>query len=140
MTPDDDGAAPSVVGERLAAAIRDEPGLTTRGLARELAGPGATDNQLDNKRRLINGWKAGEGISDENAELLARRFDKPVGYFKTPKGERRRQRDRLAVLEETAIRGEDLDRAVRPLREAIFALARGDTRGALRALSEEAEA
>jgi hypothetical protein len=46
------------------------------------------------------------------------------------------RRDRLSVLEETVVRGEDLDRATRPLREAILALASGDTRAALRALSE----
>lgn len=126
MRPVTDEGAPGTPGERLKAAI-EEAGLKVRGYARTRAqrehGPKATFDQIENKRRQLNGWLSDDRtISDRNAEQLSADLGKPADYFKTPRKPRARRADEIAEvrgqLDELRGRLDGLEQQVRSALEA----------------------
>lgn len=83
-----------------------EADISVSELARRLAGPDASRDQVDNQRTTVHRWLRGGGISDEKAERLAELFGKPLDHFKEPATDQM-ELDRLRHLAESILREVD---------------------------------
>lgn len=110
----------------LLAAWMAEHRVSKLGLAKQLVGPQATKEAVENKRGEVKRWtRAGAGFSDANAAELERILGTPEGYFtsvKPPRKSVETTAERFArLLEEAEARmtqdvvklRDDLNRAVR---------------------------
>lgn len=72
---------PPSLAERLRAAI-SEKGISQRQLARLIAGEDADERRVENERRQLGKYLAGQHApSISKAQLIARLLDKPENYF-----------------------------------------------------------
>jgi transcriptional regulator with XRE-family HTH domain len=89
---------PTPLAERLRDAIKERD-LSQRELARLLAGPDAEPRRVENERRQIAKYLAGQHApSIERARVLAELLDKPADYFIDPAEARTRLADQLVGL------------------------------------------
>lgn len=90
--------SPATLGERLRAAIADA-GVSQRELARRVAGPGADERRVENERRQIGKYLAGQHApAPARARLLEEILGKPEGYLLGPNGKPRRVADQVGEV------------------------------------------
>lgn len=92
---DEERDTPPRFAKQLEAAIKEKLNGNVSALARRLAGDGARDNQIRNRRREIHKWLAGGGITETNLRRLESALEVERGYFGEPK---KRQRQDTAAL------------------------------------------
>lgn len=90
--------SPLPLADRLRQAIADK-GISQRELARRIAGPEADPKRVENERRQIGKYLAGQHApTPERATLLAEILEKPSGYFIDPDEGRTRLIDQMRSL------------------------------------------
>lgn len=86
------------LAQRLREAIAERE-VSQRQLARELAGPDADDRRVENERRQLAKYLAGQHAPTvERARLLAELLGKPADYFIEPETARTRLVDQMRAM------------------------------------------
>lgn len=118
MTASDESPAGAGYGKRLQDAYNERFG-SKLAFARHLAGPGASKEAIESKRRQLGSWVTAGRWSARTAAVLERELRVEAGYLTLPKRRRRPvSHERLAEMERAY---DELQRRVEELEAQVAA-------------------